>query len=158
MSENIIDKIAKLSIRLRISKARLGKNSEDSELNERQIVCLEILSLMGSMKITDLCKNLNDVGQSTTSMDVKLFRRKGWVNKRFSEEDERVRFIELTEDGRELVNEIQKRRLRTFLPLVKAIGSDIEEIKIIEKVVDRANSELDFVLNINLENLDSISE
>ncbi len=136
--------ILQLSVKMRLLKARHGAGSSVSELKDRDVLILELLSERGSMSVTELCKSFRGIGQSTLSADVKRLRiEKGLVEKTLGREDERVRVISLTESGREKVNELGTQRRKTYAALMKGIGDDPDELEVLETIVERATREIE---------------
>jgi DNA-binding MarR family transcriptional regulator len=146
LSQNILSEIRKLSVKMRILRARIGGDSDTAKLNDRQLLILEMLADRKQLSVSAICLCFKNVGQSTVSTDVKIFRSRGWIKKEFSTKDERVRLIELTEEGIKKVQEIQKRSVAAYLPLAKAIGKNEKELKILNKIINRAIEELDNLL------------
>jgi len=151
LSQDIIKDTGKLSVKTRILKAQIGGDSDTAKLNDRQLLILELLANQKQISVSDLCQCFKNVGQSTISMDVRSFCSQGWTKKRLSPTDERVHLIELTSEGVKKVQEIQKRAVETYLPLVKAIGKDENELRVLAGIVNRAIKELDRKL-VSLDN------
>lgn len=138
---------------MRILRARIGGDSDIAKLNDRQLLILEMLSDRKQLSVSELCECFKNVGQSTISTDIKLFRSRGWIHKKLSTADERVHLIELTGEGEKKIKEIQTRGVKTYLPLAKAIGKNEDELQVLAKIVRRAIEELDHFLVNDVSNV-----
>lgn len=145
MKKEILAAIGQLSVKMRLLKAVQSANSAAAELKDREILILELLASQGAMNVTELCKFFPGVAQSTISNDIKNLRiSKGFVAKRFGDQDERVHIVELTPEGSEKVDEIKEQRIQLYIPLQEAIGGDESEIAILRRIVFAAIEKIDF--------------
>ena len=135
--KKIFENIAELSVKMRILQTRLGGEDDLDKLNERQLLMLEMLYIAKQMTVLEFCRHFHQVRQSTISTDIKYFIGKGWVTKSFSEKDQRVHLVSITEDGEEKVEDIRKKRIEAYLPLRHIIESR-EEFELISKLSKRA--------------------
>lgn len=139
MINGLFTNIAKLGIKMRIYRAVQIADSDAGMLKDREILILELLKTQGAMSMTELSNFFPGVKQSTLSTDIKKLRTElDLIDMTVDKNDMRIHLIELSEKGLEKINEIKSQRARTYIPLAEAIGSDPDEIELMNKVVERA--------------------
>lgn len=144
MKEEILSLIGRLSVKMRILKAVQSANTEAGELKDREVLILELLATQGVMSVSELCRFLPGVAQSTISNDIKKLRTSmRFIEKRLGDQDERVHMIELTQKGYEKVSEIKEQRVKLYIPLKDAIGDDDKEIALLSRIVSSAIKKID---------------
>lgn len=98
------------------------------ELDE---LALNLSDEMSAPTIGDIAKNINN-SQNTVSEKVSRLEKKGLVKRVKSEEDRRVSRVVLTDEGRELINDISEEASGKFL---------------LDSILDLEESDIDNLLN-----------
>ncbi len=139
MINGLFTSIAKLGIKMRIYRAVQIADSDAGVLKDREILILELLKTQGAMSMTDLWQFFPGVKQSTLSTDIKKLRTElDLIDMKVDKNDMRIHLIELSGKGLEKINEIKSQRAKSYIPLAEAIGTDPDEIALLNKVVSRA--------------------
>lgn len=79
------------------------------KLGRGQFTALEKLSEMGAMRLSDLADSIHVTGGAVTGISDKLIE--GGYARRFRDsQDRRVVFLEITDKGRDLINQLENKR------------------------------------------------
>lgn len=101
---------------------------DDHELSVAQMATLMLLEAEGGSTVGDLA---NDLGRSlsATSRLLDQMVRRGLVHRQEDDRDRRVKRVALTEPGRELIGQVQRRRAEAQLAVMSAL-SDAERTEV----------------------------
>lgn len=123
-------------------------DTDTGMLKDREILILELLKTQGAMSMTELSNFFPGVKQSTLSTDIKKLRTElDFIDMKVDKNDMRIHLIELSEKGIDKINEIKAQRGKSYIPLAKAIGTNPDEIELVDKMVKRAISLVDQEIN-----------
>jgi len=137
--DTLFTNIARLGIKMRIFKAIQVADSDTSQLKEREILILELLKIQGSMSMTQLSHFFPGLKLSSLSMDIKRLRVElGLIHIKVGKSDMRMHMIELSEKGYDKVAELRAQRGKSYAPLAEAIGTNPADLKILNRVVEKA--------------------
>ncbi len=127
-------------------EARLG---EEEAITEREALLLELLLRREKMSISEISSAYPDLSESTVSTQVtKLWRDKKMVTKTIDPNNQRVTLVELTDKGRQTIENIlgqQKDRMAMFF---RAINVTEDEKKMLTNIFNRASDFMDQHLGI----------
>ena len=101
----------------RVRLYRWSKNAavKTEDLTERDMLLLEILSMKENMSISDIAALYPNVSGSTISTTItKLWKDKKLVNKTIFPENQRVTMVNLTDEGKRIVEQIQETDLKMY--------------------------------------------
>jgi DNA-binding MarR family transcriptional regulator len=130
--------IARLGIKMRVYRAIQMADSDAGALKDREILILELLKIQGAMSMTQLLHFFPGVNFSTLSMDVKRLRNLDFVDVKVDKNDMRIHLIELSDKGVDKVTEIRAQRAKSYIPLAAAVGKKPEDLKLLNRVVEKA--------------------
>lgn len=107
IDEKIIAYINRLSRAMRKSYNQIGF---EEGLNPLQIQILEFLSRYNRKKITiNYIAAEMEVSEATVSDSIKVLVERGLLRKTSDELDKRIRYVEITQEGKFLINKIEKK-------------------------------------------------
>ncbi len=109
----------------------------DTTITGNQFVVLNIIGNRGKATVSEVAEDLS-VSLSAVTASVDRLCRAGMVERRRSEEDRRVVWLELTEQGQNMVNVCQKGRLKVMRRYLGRLEEKelLHMIAIHEKLID----------------------
>jgi DNA-binding MarR family transcriptional regulator len=110
-----------LSLRMRLIRAIQENQKPEDTLTERESLILQHLAERGTMTVSQISEAWPNFSESTISMTLtKLWKRK-LVSKTISPENQRITHVNLTDKGRNELDQIFKQRRERFQALFDAI-------------------------------------
>lgn len=99
---NAVKSMVVLRKAFRTIDAKVSESFKEFELTPAQFGVLDVLYAKGSMKIGDLIDSTLATSGNMTVV-IKNMEKKGWINKIACPNDKRVFWIDLTDQGREVI-------------------------------------------------------
>lgn len=99
---NAVKSMVVLRKAFRTIDAKVSESFKEFELTPAQFGVLEVLYAKSSMKIGDLIDSTLATSGNMTVV-IKNMEKKGWINKTACPNDKRVFWIDLTDQGREVI-------------------------------------------------------
>ncbi|MFC5630285.1 MULTISPECIES: MarR family winged helix-turn-helix transcriptional regulator [Streptococcus] len=99
---NAVKSMVVLRKAFRTIDAKVSESFKDFELTPAQFGVLDVLYAKGSMKIGDLIDSTLATSGNMTVV-IKNMEKKGWINKTACPNDKRAFWIDLTDQGREVI-------------------------------------------------------
>lgn len=146
MKQELLSKyLDKLDEMLPLFIRRLHQELADSMNNgvtANQFMVMKMLNDRGQMTVSDMAEGLSVSLSAVTSL-VDRLHRAGMVERRRSEDDRRVVWLELTEEGRKLVATCQAGRLRVMQRYLGQLEDKELEfmVEIYEKIISMMRQE-----------------
>lgn len=111
---------------------------KDFDISSAQFDVLQLLYFKNRRKLSDISKNLG-VTKSTTTGLIQRLETIDLIMKTQSDDDKRVFIVEITDEGKRIIEKVINRRTEVIMEVIKKMGKDSG---IIEKLI-----ELDKTLN-----------
>jgi len=80
-------------------------------ISSPQVIILDLLNAKGKLKASDLAEALNITSGAVTGLCDKLIQY-GYAKRSRTEEDRRVVYLEITDDGRDMLKNVAEKRKR----------------------------------------------
>jgi DNA-binding MarR family transcriptional regulator len=146
MGPDLEKAIHELSLRMRLIRAMQEDQQPDQALTERESLIIQQLAEQGPMGVSQIAETWPNVSESTISMTLtKLWKRK-LVSKTIHPENQRVTLIDLTDKGREELDQILQHRSERFQALFQAIRVTPEEKEVMIRICQRGVAFFDTIL------------
>jgi DNA-binding MarR family transcriptional regulator len=146
MGPDLEKAIHELSLRMRLIRAMQEDQQPDQALTERESLIIQQLAEQGPMSVSQIAETWPNVSESTISMTLtKLWKRK-LVSKTIHPDNQRITQIDLTDKGREELDQILEHRSQRFQALFKAIQVTPEEKEVLIRICQRGVAFFDTIL------------
>ena len=118
-----------MAIRVRLYvAANLSEEKRVSDLSDREALLLELIDTKGSMSISEISHFYPMVSSSTISATIsKLWKEKKLVDKKILPENQRITKVNLTDKGRNVLDQIKKNQTDVFHTLANSLGLSAEQ-------------------------------
>jgi DNA-binding MarR family transcriptional regulator len=141
--------IYEISLRVRLYAASKVPQDRIEDLSERECVLLELLGMKEEMSISEICKFYSKVSSSTISMTItRLWKDKKLVDKKILPENQRITIVSLTEQGRNVLEEVKKKRATVYKTLTKSLELTADHEEIFRSVLENSISFFDRKLGL----------
>lgn len=140
---NLLEGISEISFYMRLLREVQETGTEVGNLSSRDIILIELLNKKGKMGFAEIGQYFGSAATSTISTYVSGLWKKGYVEKTLDPSNPRARLISLTENGRQLLNNVKKASAKRlgFL-LDNTTKKEREALKsVIEKALMNLNKE-----------------
>lgn len=155
MTEDLEHLIFELGYRIRILRnvaIKEKKESAEKDLTDHERLILEIVSRKKDINISEIAAYF-PTSPSVISTTIKnLEKEKRLVKREQSDKDERMKNVNLSEDGKQVLNEFITERISNYREIRKALGLSNEEIKIFQKAISKANKYFDDLFDLKMSN------
>jgi DNA-binding MarR family transcriptional regulator len=134
------------SLRLSVTRlARILRQQDGGELTASMVSALAVINREGRLTLGELAAREHVAAPSVTRVVDKL-RRAGLVTRNVSDRDGRVTYVEVTTEGRQLVEEARSRRTAWLAARLDGLSSDefqtlLRAAPILERIVAEAGGE-----------------
>ena len=141
--------IYELSFRVRLFRMSKSAEIRTEDLTEREALLLEILSMKENMSISDIAALYPAVSGSTISTTItRLWKDKKLVNKTILPENQRVRIVNLTEKGKEMVEQIKETDSNVYKTVTTSLDLPPEFNKFILETLEKSIAYFDGELGL----------
>ena len=137
MGPDLEKAILEITLRMRLLKA-MQEEQSPSELTERDVMILELLSTQGKMTVSQIASASPNVSDSTISTNITKLWRDKMLSKTISPDNQRTTNVELTEKGKNALEVVNKQRTERFNTLFHALEVTQEEKQVLLKIMARA--------------------
>lgn len=148
MGPDLEKAIHELSLRMRLIRAMQEDQQADQALTERESLIIQQVAEQGPMSVSQIAETWPNVSESTISMTLtKLWKRK-LVSKTIHPDNQRITQIDLTDKGREELDQILEHRSQRFQALFQAIQVTPEEKEVMIRICQRGVAFFDTILGL----------
>ena len=137
-------------IRLYIA-SKLSKEKHANDLSEREALILELIATKGSMSISEIGNFYPKVSNSTISTTItKLWKDKRLVDKKIYPANQRITTVNLTEKGRDVLDQIKKKQTDVYITVTKSLALSAEQNESFQQVLENGIGFFDEMLGLEL--------
>lgn len=127
---NAVKSMVVLRKAFRTIDAKVSESFKEFELTPAQFGVLDVLYAKGSMKIGDLIDSTLATSGNMTVV-IKNMEKKGWINKTACPNDKRAFWIDLTDQGREVIAAALPAHIEKVEETFAVLSSD-EQVQLID--------------------------
>ena len=137
-------------IRLYIA-SKLSKEKHANDLSEREALILELIATKGSMSISEIGNFYPKVSNSTISTTItKLWKDNKLVDKKIYPANQRITTVNLTEKGRDVLDQIKKKQTDVYITVTKSLALSAEQNESFQQVLENGIGFFDEMLGLEL--------
>ena len=137
-------------VRLFIASKHL-EEKRINDLSERETLLLELIGTRGSMSISEISNFYPKVSNSTISTTItRLWKEKKLVDKTILPENQRITTVNLTRQGRQVLEQIRQNQSEVFITVAKSLGLSSEQNESFQKILESSIGFFDELLGLNL--------
>lgn len=139
MAQELGKLMDELGLRMRLLRASQENGAPTADLSERDILLLELLDSHGRMTVSEIGASYPHVSESTISTNItKLWREKKLVSKSINPDNQRITFVEITDNGKEILKLVRQMRTERLATLFRAMEFSQEEREVMVRLTARA--------------------
>ena len=147
--------IYELAFRVRLYIASKVSEKRVGDLTDRETLILELIGMKGDMSISEIGNLYPMVSNSTISTTItRLWKDKKLVEKKILPENQRVTTVNLTENGKKVLEEIKKTQADTFKTVSKSLGIPPEQSEYFQDILKHAIAFFDQLLGLQFDEKD----
>ena len=137
-------------VRLYIA-SRLSEEKRVNDLSDREALLLELIGTKGSMSISEIGNFYPRVSNSTISTTItKLWKEKKLVDKTILPENQRVTTVNLTDEGRKVLEQIKRKQSDVFNTVAISLGLTVEQNESFQRILESSIGFFDELLELRL--------
>ena len=137
-------------VRLYIA-SKLSEEKRLNNLSEREALLLELVGTKGSMSISEIGNFYPKVSSSTISTTITgLWKDKKLVDKKILPENQRITTVNLTDEGRTVLEQIKKSQSDVFNIVTTSLGLSVEQKESFQSILEHAIGYFDEMLGLEL--------
>ncbi|HOB15577.1 MAG TPA: MarR family transcriptional regulator [Defluviitoga sp.] len=114
-------------------KSEGRKVLKDFDISPAQFDVLQIVYFRGPKKLSDISKRLG-ITKSTTTGLVSRLEMMGYLQKEKSPEDRRVYMVDITQKGKDLIDEVIENRVKLMENVYNKLGNKDKTIEILNEI------------------------
>ena len=128
-----------MDLRVRVMKSSLRSEKRIGDLTDREILLIELLGSKSDMNISEICKLYPQVSASTISTTItKLWKEKGLLIKKILPENQRVTIVNLTKQGKRVLEEIRAMNIALYSTIEDSLGMTAKELNWLSERIEKA--------------------
>ena len=137
-------------IRLYIA-SKISKEKCANDLSEREALILELIATKGSMSISEIGNFYPKVSNSTISTTItKLWKDRKLVDKKIFPANQRITTVNLTEKGRNVLDQIKKKQTDVYTTVTKSLSLSAEQNESFQQILENGIGFFDEILGLEL--------
>ena len=137
-------------VRLYIA-SKLSEEKRLNNLSEREALLLELVGTKGSMSISEIGNFYPKVSSSTISTTITgLWKDKKLVDKKILPQNQRITTVNLTDEGRTVLEQIKKNQSDVFNTVTTSLGLSVEQKESFQIILEQAIGYFDEMLGLEL--------
>ena len=137
-------------VRLYIA-SKLSEEKQLNNLSPREALLLELVGTKGSMSISEIGNFYPKVSSSTISTTITgLWKDKKLVDKKILPENQRITTVNLTDEGRTVLEQIKKSQSDVFNTVTTSLGLSVEQKESFQIILEHAIGYFDEMLGLEL--------
>ncbi len=135
----------RLYIASKISEKKVG------DLTDRESLIIELIGMKGSMSISEIGNFYPKVSSSTISTTITgLWKDKKLVDKKILPQNQRITTVNLTDEGRTVLEQIKKNQSDVFNTVTTSLGLSVEQKESFQSILEHAIGYFDEMLGLEL--------
>jgi DNA-binding MarR family transcriptional regulator len=144
--------IYEMAFRIRLYIAsKISKEKRANDLSEREALILELIATKGSMSISEIGNFYPKVSNSTISTTItKLWKDKKLVDKKIFPANQRITTVNLTEKGRNVLDQIKKKQTDVYTTVTKSLSLSAEQNESFQQILENGIGFFDEILGLEL--------
>lgn len=143
-------------IRLYIA-SKFSQEKRVDDLSERETLILELIATKGSMSISEIGNFYPKVSSSTISTTItKMWKDKQLVDKKILPVNQRITTVNLTEKGRNVLDEIKKTQTDVYTTVTTSLALSAEQNESFQQILENAIGFFDEMLGLELNETNAI--
>jgi DNA-binding MarR family transcriptional regulator len=143
-------------IRLYIA-SKFSQEKRVDDLSEREALILELIATKGSMSISEIGNFYPKVSSSTISTTItKMWKDKQLVDKKILPVNQRITTVNLTEKGRNVLDEIKKTQTDVYTTVTTSLALSAEQNESFQQILENAIGFFDEMLGLELNETNAI--
>jgi DNA-binding MarR family transcriptional regulator len=129
-----MERLSKMLLRM----ARSFDAALEDEITPQKFLLLNNLLRMKKCKVNDLAQEVN-LSSGATTLALNRLEKEGLILRSRDEEDRRIVWVELTEEGRSLILRLVEKRHRVWEKMLSALTPEEEQefFRLLEKMVNQ---------------------
>jgi DNA-binding MarR family transcriptional regulator len=143
-------------IRLYIA-SKFSQEKRVDDLSEREALILELIATKGSMSISEIGNFYPKVSSSTISTTItKMWKDKQLVDKKILPVNQRITTVNLTEKGRNVLDEIKKTQTDVYTTVTTSLALSAEQNESFQQILENAIGFFDEMLGLEFNETNAI--
>ena len=143
-------------VRLYIA-SKLSEEKRQNNLSEREALLLELVGTKGSMSISEIGNFYPKVSSSTISTTITgLWKDKKLVDKKILPQNQRITTVNLTDEGRTVLEQIKKSQSDVFNTVTTSLGLSVEQKESFQSILEHSIGYFDEMLGLELNKADAL--
>jgi DNA-binding MarR family transcriptional regulator len=143
-------------IRLYIA-SKFSQEKRVDDLSERETLILELIATKGSMSISEIGNFYPKVSSSTISTTItKMWKDKQLVDKKILPVNQRITTVNLTEKGRNVLDEIKKTQTDVYTTVTTSLALSAEQNESFQQILENAIGFFDEMLGLEFNETNAI--